>query len=42
MAAKHVILEAEKIVEPGDLRPDAVGLPGVFVDQIVLTREVLF
>jgi acetate CoA/acetoacetate CoA-transferase alpha subunit len=35
MAAGHVILEAEKIVEPGELDPEMVTIPGVFVSAIV-------
>ena len=35
MAADHVILEAEKIVEAGELDPEKVTIPGVFVSAIV-------
>ena len=35
MAADHVILEAEKIVEPGELDPEKVTIPGVFVSALV-------
>ncbi|OGR44674.1 MAG: branched-chain amino acid dehydrogenase [Elusimicrobia bacterium GWA2_61_42] len=35
MAADHVILEAEKIVEPGELDPEKVTIPGIFVSAIV-------
>ncbi len=35
MAADHVILEAEQIVEPGELDPEKVTIPGVFVSAIV-------
>ena len=41
MAGKVVILEAEEIVEPGEIHPEAVQLPGVFVDYVVKTEEVL-
>lgn len=41
-AADIVILETEEIVEPGELEPDRVQLPGVFVDYIVLEEEVIF
>ncbi len=34
-AAKTTIVEAENIVEIGDIHPDAVDLPGIFVDRIV-------
>lgn len=40
MAADVVILEAEKIVEAGEIVPDRVQLPGVFVDYVVLAEEV--
>jgi len=35
MAADIVILECEHLLEPGEIAPDAVHLPGVFVDYIV-------
>jgi acetate CoA/acetoacetate CoA-transferase alpha subunit len=35
MAADHVILEAERIVEPGELDPEKVTIPGVFVSALV-------
>jgi len=35
MAADHVILEAEKIVQPGELDPERVTIPGIFVSAIV-------
>jgi acetate CoA/acetoacetate CoA-transferase alpha subunit len=35
MAADHVILEAEKIVEAGEMDPERVTIPGVFVSAIV-------
>jgi len=34
-AGKTVILECEELVEPGEIRPDEVQLPGVFVDYVV-------
>lgn len=40
MAADTVILEAEVIVEPGEIEPDHVHLPGIFVDYVVQSREV--
>lgn len=36
MAAERVIVETEAIVPTGSLDPDAVHLPGAFVDHIVL------
>ena len=41
MAADLVILEAEKIVEVGEIEPDEVKLPGVFVDYVVEAGEVV-
>ena len=39
-AGRITILEAERVVEPGELDPDAVHLPGVFVQRVVaLTPE---
>lgn len=35
MAAQICIAQVEELVEPGDLDPDAVHLPGVYVDRIV-------
>lgn len=42
MAGKTVILEVEKLVPVGDIEPDAVQLPGVFVDYVVLAEGVTF
>jgi 3-oxoacid CoA-transferase subunit A len=41
-AGKIVILEVEKLVEPGEIQPDAVQLPGVFVDYIVVEEGAMF
>ena len=41
MAGKVVILEAEEIVEPGELSPEDIQLPGVFVDYVVKSPEVV-
>lgn len=35
MAGKITIVEAEEIVEPGGIDPEAVHLPGIFVQRIV-------
>ncbi|MCQ2560743.1 MAG: 3-oxoacid CoA-transferase subunit A [Clostridia bacterium] len=40
MAADLVILEAEEVVEPGEIEPDRVQLPGVFVDLVVEQKQV--
>lgn len=42
MAADLVILETERLVAPGELEPDRVMLPGIFVDHVVLAEEVTF
>jgi 3-oxoacid CoA-transferase subunit A len=34
-AGRITLVEAERIVEPGELPPDAVHLPGVYVDRVV-------
>ncbi|MEU6477240.1 CoA transferase subunit A [Streptomyces sp. NPDC047017] len=40
MAGKITIAEVEELVEPGELDPDAVHLPGIFVQRVVaLTPE---
>lgn len=39
MAAELVIVEAEKVVEPGELNPDLVMTPGILVDYIVIEEE---
>lgn len=40
MAGKVTIAEVEELVEPGELEPDAVHLPGIFVQRVVeLTPE---
>jgi len=40
MAGRVTVLEAERLVEPGQIGPDQVHLPGVFVQRVVpLTTE---
>ena len=40
MAGRVCIAQVEELVEPGELDPDAVHLPGVFVQRVVeLTPE---
>jgi 3-oxoacid CoA-transferase subunit A len=40
MAGRTTVLEAERVVEPGEIDPDLVHLPGVFVQRVVaLTPE---
>ncbi|PNS16606.1 Succinyl-CoA:3-ketoacid coenzyme A transferase 1, mitochondrial [Sphaceloma murrayae] len=38
-AAKCTIIEAEHIVKVGELHPDEIDLPGIFVDRIVPASE---
>ncbi len=42
MAADTVILETENLVNAGDIEPDRVHIPGIFVDYIVHCAEVDF
>ena len=39
-AAKVTIAEVEQIVEPGDIPPDSVHVPGVYVKRILLAQNV--
>lgn len=39
MAGKITVVEVEKLVEIGEIDPDHVHLPGVFVDRIVLNEH---
>lgn len=39
MAAKTVIVEADKIVEPGELNPEHITIPSVFTSMIVQAKE---
>ncbi|MCO5171514.1 MAG: CoA transferase subunit A [Planctomycetes bacterium] len=38
-AAKVTIAEVEELVEPGELEPDLVHTPGVYVDRVVVARQ---
>ena len=42
MAADIVILETENVVERGEIEPDRIHIPGVFVDYIVHCEKVGF
>lgn len=42
MAADYTILETDKLVEPGELDPEKITLPGVFVKDIVLSRGSIY
>ncbi|MQY33772.1 putative succinyl-CoA:3-ketoacid coenzyme A transferase subunit A [Streptomyces sp. RB17] len=41
MAGRMTVVEAERIVEAGELPPDAVHLPGVYVDRVVVADDSL-
>ena len=34
-AAKHVVAEVEQLVKPGELEPDQVHTPGIYVDGVL-------
>ncbi|MDO4571834.1 MAG: CoA-transferase, partial [Clostridia bacterium] len=36
-AADYVVVEAKKIVEVGELDPELVTIPGIFIDAVVQT-----
>jgi 3-oxoacid CoA-transferase subunit A len=36
MAGRITIAEVEELVEPGEIKPEHVHLPGVFVDRVVV------
>ena len=36
MAANIAVAEVEELVEPGEIDPDEVHLPGIYVDRIVV------
>jgi 3-oxoacid CoA-transferase subunit A len=35
MAGRITIAEVEELVEPGEIKPEHIHLPGVFVDRVV-------
>ncbi len=39
MAGKVTIAEVEQIVKKGEIDPDAVHLPGIYIDRIVLNKN---
>ncbi|WP_397474326.1 CoA transferase subunit A [Pusillimonas sp.] len=39
MAGKITVVEVEKIVETGELEPDSIHLPGIYVHRIVLNEN---
>lgn len=42
MAADRVILEVEKLVPAGEMEPDQIQLPGLFVDRVVVQERAVF
>ncbi len=40
-AADHVIVEVDEIVEVGQLNPEEIVTPHLFVDAIVLAKDIL-
>src|SRR5688500_13126021 len=38
-AAKITIAEVEELVEPGELEPDHVHTPGIYVDRVVVAKQ---
>lgn len=40
MSAKTVIAEAEEIVEPGELDPDEIHTPGIFVHRVIKAKNI--
>lgn len=40
-AAKTVIVEVDEIVEPGELNPEAIVTPHLYVDKIIIASQVL-
>ena len=39
MAAETTIVQAHRVVEPGEIEPEHVVTPGIFVDHVVEVRE---
>ena len=39
MAGRHTFAEVEHLVGTGELQPDDIHLPGVFVDEVLLASE---
>jgi acyl CoA:acetate/3-ketoacid CoA transferase alpha subunit len=38
-AARVCIAEVDEVVQPGDIDPELVITPGIYVDRIVLTER---
>ena len=41
-AGRVCIVEADEIVEPGEIKPEDVHLPGIYVDRIVKRQSEKF
>jgi acyl CoA:acetate/3-ketoacid CoA transferase alpha subunit len=39
-AAELTIVEVEELVEPGELNPDEIVTPGIYVDRVVVGPEL--
>jgi 3-oxoacid CoA-transferase subunit A len=39
MASRMTVVEVEELVEIGDLHPDEIHTPGIFVRRIVVNRS---
>jgi 3-oxoacid CoA-transferase subunit A len=39
MSGRRVFAEIEHLLEVGELRPDDIHLPGVFVDDVLLASD---
>jgi acyl CoA:acetate/3-ketoacid CoA transferase alpha subunit len=39
MAARTTIVEVDEIVKPGELDPESIVTPGIFVDRIVRIEQ---
>ena len=37
--AQYTVVEADEIVEVGDIRPEDIHLQGIYVDKVVLSAE---
>lgn len=40
MASRVSIVEVEHIVETGELKPDEIHMPGIFVDRVVKAQNL--
>jgi 3-oxoacid CoA-transferase subunit A len=39
-AGKVTVAEVEEIVEPGQLDPDSIHTPGIYVQRIILSKNL--